>query len=261
MPLKTACLDPGHGGRDPGACGFIVEKEYTLKLALKTQNALVRNYQGVSVVMTRINDSYVALADRCSIANRAGSDCFVSFHINDGPAGANGFESFVLPNANRAKVLQQEIHKAVAPFLMAYHHITPALSEAEEVEIDGVEDPRDEEIEAQFKDRGRKFARFYVLANTLAPAVLLECGFVNSARDVALLQDGAFVDEFTGKIAEGIAAFLNLERKRVWNPQEEIDRLLQRGIINTPRQPSVFVQWGEFATVVNRILDKMEGRT
>jgi len=194
------------------------------------------------------------------IANEAKADCFVSFHVNDGPAGASGFESFVVPNANRAKVLQECIHEAITPFLVTHYNITPVQSYAEEVVLAGVDDLSDEEIEVQFKDRGRKFARYYVLVNTAMPAVLLECGFVNSARDVALLRDEKFVDEFTGKVADGIAKYLGLKQRSTYDPHAEIDKLFQRGIINTLRQPSVLVQWGEFAAVCNRILDRLEAK-
>ena len=82
--ISTICLDPGHGGRDPG---FVVaskqEKKYVLLLAQELQAMLVK--QGFKVVLTRKRDTFPELSDRAATANRAGADLFVSLHFNAFP--------------------------------------------------------------------------------------------------------------------------------------------------------------------------------
>jgi len=74
-------IDPGHGGKDPGATyGRLAEKDITLDIALRVASAL--RSQGVEVVMTRTRDEYVDLDERVSIANRSGPDFFISIHAN-----------------------------------------------------------------------------------------------------------------------------------------------------------------------------------
>jgi len=249
MGKKIVCIDPGHGGRDPGACGYIIEKHITLEISMYLKQNLVK-YSGIDVIMTRTSDVYVPLAERCRIANDAKADACISVHCNAG--GGEGFESYVLPNAQKAAELQRAIHEALAPMMLKTYGIYPVACVAEEVVLPY--SVPDEELEKVFRDRGRKYARFYILKYTKMPAVLLECLFVDNKRDAMLLKYGKFKENLAEKIAEGIASYLSV--KKAWDPQAEIDLLLEDGIINTRRTPDTPVNWGEFATVLNRLRGK-----
>jgi N-acetylmuramoyl-L-alanine amidase len=86
--IKTICLDPGHGGRDPGErVGAREEKECTLMLAFELREQLKQ--AGFKVSLTRASDKFVELPDRAAVARRAGADLFVSLHFNATETGRN----------------------------------------------------------------------------------------------------------------------------------------------------------------------------
>ncbi len=91
-------LDPGHGGRDPGAQGYVVEKQVTLDIAKRVAR-LLRERLRAEVVLTRADDATLALSDRTARANRESADLFVSIHANADPhAQRQGIETYVLDN-------------------------------------------------------------------------------------------------------------------------------------------------------------------
>ena len=83
------CLDPGHGGSDPGAVlGDRLEKDDNLKMALAVRDALERHgFENLSVMLTREDDTDLELQQRVDIANSAGATLFISFHRNSGGGG------------------------------------------------------------------------------------------------------------------------------------------------------------------------------
>ncbi|QJD97843.1 N-acetylmuramoyl-L-alanine amidase [Mucilaginibacter robiniae] len=81
--LKTIVVDAGHGGHDPGAYGsFSMEKNVTLAIAFKLQQAIQKDLPDVNVVMTRTTDEFVELHKRSEIANKAKGNIFISIHCN-----------------------------------------------------------------------------------------------------------------------------------------------------------------------------------
>lgn len=167
MPYIVA-IDPGHGGRDPGAVSQgRQEKDDVLRLALTVGAILEQN--GIKVVYTRTTDIYNTPFEKASKANAAGADLFVSFHRNATPTGeASGVEVLVYEDAG----LPAELARAI-------------LDELEEVGFD---------------NRGvieRK--NLVVLRRTQMPAVLIEVGFIDNPEDNEL-----FDQEFDA-IAQGIA--------------------------------------------------------
>ena len=84
--IKTIVVDPGHGGRDPGAIGRtgIAEKDIVLKIGLKLRD-LIATHLGSHVLMTRHQDMFVELEDRAKFANATEADLFISIHVNSHP--------------------------------------------------------------------------------------------------------------------------------------------------------------------------------
>lgn len=163
-------IDPGHGGKDPGAVGpsGLQEKDVVLKVALKVRD-LLESY-GYTVIMTRTTDVYLSLQERCDIANNNDADLFISIHNNSfSDPSANGTETFsYLPNdegGQVAKVMQSKLIAALG-----------------------------------LRNRGHKTADFYVLRNTKMPAVLTELAFISNPKEEALLK----TDEFQTKSAKAI---------------------------------------------------------
>ncbi|MBP3701719.1 MAG: N-acetylmuramoyl-L-alanine amidase [Lachnospiraceae bacterium] len=167
MPYIVA-IDPGHGGRDPGAVSEgRQEKDDVLRLALTVGALLEQN--GIDVVYTRTTDVYNTPFEKATMANNSGADLFVSFHRNATPSGeASGAEVLVYEDAGLPAELARNI-----------------LDELEQV---------------GFIDRGvieRK--NLVVLRRTQMPSVLIETGFIDNQADNEL-----FDQEFDS-IAEGIA--------------------------------------------------------
>ena len=171
-------IDPGHGGRDPGAVGIggLQEKQVIFPISLRVAELL--ESQGVVVVMTRREDVAVDLQTRADIANQAGSNLFVSIHANSislSRPDVNGIESYYASESGRrlAATLQASMLAATG-----------------------------------MRDRGVKQARFYVLRQTTMPAALVETGFVTGAQDAPRLADPAWRETMAQAIARGILQYL-----------------------------------------------------
>lgn len=167
---KLICIDPGHGGKQPGAVyGGLMEKDATLDIARMVARILKDAW--IDVVMTRDADEDVSLRERCNISNRANADAFVSIHLNAAKSkSAHGAETW-------------KWHRSTSPF------------------ADNVQDALIAATDA--KDRGvRLSSGFDVLKYTKAPALVVECGFMSNDKERALLFDKAY----QRKLAEGIAS-------------------------------------------------------
>ena len=176
-------IDPGHGGKDPGAAGNgLLEKNINLEISRRLAKNL-SDYD-VEVILTRDSDLYSDLADRCAMANKVKAHYFCSIHVNSG--GGTGFESYIYSGAKAdTENLRNTVHGAVAAYLR----------------------------DAGFVDRGKKKADFYVLRETIMPAVLLENLFIDHKIDAASLKNPAFLDGLARAITGGLATALGLQPK------------------------------------------------
>ncbi len=173
----VVAIDPGHGGRDPGAVGIggIQEKEIVLDISYQVARLLEQ--QGVQVVMTRTDDSEIDLEPRVSLASRVNATLFVSIHanaINMSRPDISGIETYYFDSGED---LARVIHASI---------------------LDGT----------GAKDRRVRQARFYVLRKSAMPSVLLEVGFVTGAEDAARLSDPAYRSQMAASIARGILYYL-----------------------------------------------------
>lgn len=230
--IKKIVFDPGHGGSgnngDPGAVnGNIKEKDITLTVVQKVINKL-SDYDLVNLT-TRVDDTYVSLSGRAEFANNHKADFFLSIHCNSHDnKDAHGFESFRHPNASSlTEGYQNLIHIEVAKTMNQYNIF----------------------------DRGQKKANLAVLRETKMPAVLLELAFLSNDREAKFLTNDKFLEDVAQGIVNGLVRAFSLVKKQpTWDPQLEVQKLIERGIINTPRSHANLVTWGEFAAVLNRIL-------
>ncbi len=170
-------IDPGHGGRDPGAVGIggLQEKQINTTISNRVQQQL--QAAGITVLMTRSSDVFVDLDARAQYANRAGANLFVSIHANAismSRPEVNGLETYYFSSGER---LARSIHNAVLR-------------------------------NVSMRDRGVRTARFYVLRYTTMPSVLVETGFVTGAEDAARFRDPAAVNRIADGIARGILDYL-----------------------------------------------------
>ncbi|MGO4890243.1 N-acetylmuramoyl-L-alanine amidase [Anaerobacillus sp. MEB173] len=175
---KVIAVDPGHGGRDPGASAFgVTEKEIVLDVGLRLQKKL--EAAGAKVVMTRSTDVFLTLDERVQIAKNANANSFVSIHVNGASAeSANGTETYWDRTNSSAdsKKLADLIQKQLTEKL-------------------------------KLRDRGVKEAGFYVIKNTTMPSVLVELGFVTNQTEAGKMKTAQFREDSAEAIYQGLLQF------------------------------------------------------
>ncbi|WP_084500811.1 peptidoglycan-binding protein [Halalkalibacillus halophilus] len=181
-------IDPGHGGRDPGAIGFgLTEKYVNLDISLKMKQFLENKYRGADIMLTRTTDEYHALESRSVMANEWGADYFVGVHNNAFNGNMHGFETFIHNGSVSSETVQHQrnIHTHV------YN----------EMRSDGI------------SDRGMKRSNFNVLRNTDMPAILFEYLFIDNRSEYELLRNSSYRTHLAEITADAIANSFNLSRK------------------------------------------------
>lgn len=180
-------LDPGHGGRDPGAVfGKLYEKTLTLRIAKRVKTELELKY-GVTVKMTRSTDKYVSLQERTNFANRQNADFFCSIHINAG--GGTGYEDFIydeLSDSSTSAKRREAFHNEIKKVLDKYN----------------------------IRNRGMKKKNLHVLRVTTMSAVLTENLFIDTEGDRELLNNSKFIEDIAVAHADGIVAALNIKKSK-----------------------------------------------
>lgn len=215
--LRRVVIDAGHGGVDPGALGKsgLREKDVTLDTAKRLANLL--RSQGVEVVMTRLNDRFVALPERVNRANSAKADLFVSIHANANRVRSlRGFEVYyVSPTVSDSKRAVEAAREGKPRIAAAsYAGYSPALTtilwdmvytsnRAESIELSRAI-CRLVDCTANTKILGVKDARFFVLKGAQMPAVLVEIGFVSNHDEELMLKNGYYRQVIAEGIAQGI---------------------------------------------------------
>ena len=198
--LYTVVIDPGHGGRDPGAIGKRgKEKNINLSVALKLGNLIQNNCKDVRIVYTRKNDTFVTLDKRAQIANNAKADLFISIHTNSVAKGrtVRGTETYTLglhrtdDNLEVAKK-ENSVILIESDYEQRYAGFNPNSSESYII-FEFLQDKNMEKsvelaslIQKQFKntakriDKGVHQAGFLVLRETSMPGVLVELGYIST---------------------------------------------------------------------------------
>jgi N-acetylmuramoyl-L-alanine amidase len=216
-PVRTVVVDPGHGGRDPGAIGVggLREKDVTLALARGLGRELERH--GFRVVFTREGDRTLGLEERTAIAESVSGDVFVSIHANAARRRSlRGVETYYLNENHERHSLNlaarengiprsqvNELQHALARLQMEeiMPHSQRLARLVQERIVNGLPRPKRPE------DLGVKKGPFYVLFLSNMPAVLIEAGFLTNRDDAARLRDSAYLGLLSRQIAEGLARY------------------------------------------------------
>ena len=193
-------IDPGHGGRDPGAIGKRgKEKNINLNVALKLGKLIQDNCKDVSIVYTRDKDTFVGLDRRAQIANNAKADLFISIHTNSVARGrtVRGTETYTLGlhrTEDNLEVAKKEnaVILIESDYEQRYAGFNPNSSESYII-FEFLQDKNMEKsvqlatlIQRQFKttakriDKGVHQAGFLVLRETTMPGVLVELGYIST---------------------------------------------------------------------------------
>lgn len=217
---RVVIIDPGHGGKDPGAIGptGLKEKEVTLGIALYLEK-LLKN-AGISTYSTRSKDEFVYLENRTNFANQKNGFVFVSLHANsvlNHRPSAKGIETFVLSSKyigasardvadreNRASRAHPEVDTDLALIIADLEesaNIKYSLDFAEIVQKKLAK-------YLKLENRGVKQAPFVVLKGANMVAVVIEVGFISNPKEEKLLKTNKFRENAAQALFEAIKYYI-----------------------------------------------------
>ena len=217
-------LDAGHGGHDPGNLGNgYLEKKIALSIVLQT-GAILEKQQGIKVIYTRKDDSFVDLYKRGEIANKANADLFVSVHCDSHTSNAYGAGTFVLGlHANQKNFEVAKKENSVIYLEDNYEERYADYDINSPESVIGLTIMQEEFLEesiqlasmiqGQFtsqlkrKDRKVKQAGFIVLHQTFMPSVLVETGFLTNKTEGAYLNSKKGQQQMGNAIAKAVIAY------------------------------------------------------
>jgi N-acetylmuramoyl-L-alanine amidase len=219
LRVKKIVLDPGHGGKDPGAMAYdLKEKDIVLKVAQKLAPILERNL-GCKVILTRNSDIFIPLEERTAIANTNDADLFVSLHTNASASiNAFGIETYFLnlttnPEAMRVAAFENatSTHQMsdlqnILSDILKNSKINESSRLARQVHnslVTGLE-----KNYSHIKSLGVKQAPFYVLIGAQMPAILVEMAFISNPNDAQHLKNDRFLERIASDISTGIKSYI-----------------------------------------------------
>ncbi|HIQ37212.1 MAG TPA: N-acetylmuramoyl-L-alanine amidase [Desulfocapsa sulfexigens] len=221
LGIRKIVIDPGHGGKDPGASAFgLKEKDIVLNIAQKLA-PILEEQTGAEVILTRSSDTFLSLEERTAIANTNEADLFISLHINAHPSPkVHGLETYYLSLSTNAEAMR------VAAFENSTS--THQMSDLQDILSDIMKNSKINEssrlagfvhnslcngIEGvqkkKFKNLGVKQAPFYVLIGAEMPAILAELAFITNPMDSENLNTDTFLDTIASAIVKGVKSYIH----------------------------------------------------
>ncbi|MEK7234533.1 MAG: N-acetylmuramoyl-L-alanine amidase [Elusimicrobiota bacterium] len=223
---RLVVIDPGHGGKDPGAIGGRGTREKDVNLAAAIELSRVLKERGdFDVLLTRDEDVFIPLSERSELANTNNADLFVSLHCNAADSKReNGFEVYSVSEtatdpaaealaASENAVLELEgknPQDETAKMILLAMTKTEMINESAAFSALSVKAIGKR---VNIAERGAKQAAFYVLRGTHAPAILVEMAYVSHAKDEAKLSSRRFRRKMAEGVASGIADYA---RRQGW---------------------------------------------
>ncbi|MBN2592051.1 MAG: N-acetylmuramoyl-L-alanine amidase [Sedimentisphaerales bacterium] len=175
----TVVIDPGHGGKDPGATSVLGYYEKDVNLAVALDVARLLDQRGLRVKMTRTDDYFVELEDRAAIANNLDADLFVSIHADSFPKSSRrGYTIYI---AKSASFSSRKAANVIARSMSG----------------------------TGLNSFGVQTANYHVLTATRGPAVLVELGYLSNRQEAAMLRSSSFQDRLAQAVADGICVYFD----------------------------------------------------
>lgn len=220
----TLVIDPGHGGKHPGAIGKrgTRESDVNLKVALAFGKKIKEKHPEIKIIYTRTTDKYLSLGARAAIANKAKADLFISIHANASPKrSAHGCQTFTLGAGSDAEAIaaakyeNDEVYKeegsghnyasnsnesAILSDILLGHDIKRSISCAEHIQRGMVK-------HSKLYDRGVASAGFWVLHQTEMPRILIELAFISNDKEERYLASNNGQKQLATGIFEGFSAY------------------------------------------------------
>jgi len=213
---KVIVIDPGHGGKDPGAVGYKGYREKIVVMQISSELKNILKSRGYKVYMTRSNDRFLKLRERTTFANKKKADLFISIHANAvGKKIAHkvhGVESYYLDKSrsskakkvaaleNSADMSQMDFYgKESFLHTLSSHNIIASNKLA--IDLQGGMLSSLRKSYKNVKDGGVRPAPFWVLVGAQMPSVLVEVGFISNPMEAKRLVN----KDYQKKIALGLA--------------------------------------------------------
>jgi N-acetylmuramoyl-L-alanine amidase len=212
--FRTVILDPGHGGKDPGATNpYGTEANYNLKVAGLVKKQL--EAKGFKVLMTRNSNVYLSLQERVNLANAVKENAiYVSIHFNSGGSSARGIETFTLSPPG-VPHYDHDFKTADLQTRAGNEHDSANIALATSVHGSILR-----RLGKNTLDRGIKRARFSVLSGVTHPAILLEGGFMSHPYEARLIENEAYQKAIASGVIDAIGKYrFAVSRKPAGAPQ------------------------------------------
>ncbi|NOZ54558.1 MAG: N-acetylmuramoyl-L-alanine amidase [Gammaproteobacteria bacterium] len=220
LNVKTIVIDPGHGGKDPGAVGASVyEKDIALDVAKRLRDRLLE-YEGYRVLMTREVDETMALNDRVNFANANSADLFISIHVNYFPGDQKSFiETYYFGPTDDSKIAElaarenNNSHYPYAEFKEIILKIGDTLKSQESKQLAYAVQrnlhKQMHKIDKGTRDHGIKAAPFVVLLGLDAPGILAEVSCLCNRDEEQRLKTSEHRESIASFLEKGIVTYLN----------------------------------------------------
>lgn len=214
-------IDPGHGGRDGGAPGYIrkiYEKDVNLKIAKILANKIKKELN-CEVILTRSTDRYLTLEERTAFANTKDADIFISIHTNAArKRGAYGIETYFLNLATDPEAILVAARENATS--------TKNISDLGSILNDLMQNAKIDESKRlakrvqdslcsrlsrhykKIKNKGVKQAPFYVLLGAKMPSILVETSFISNPRECKRLTDYTYLSRLCDGIVDGLQKYI-----------------------------------------------------
>ena len=222
--IAAIIIDPGHGGKDPGASAThkigektvtLKEKDITLSASKKLADLLKAAFPEKKILLTRTNDSYVTHEARVSVANTVPlkdneAVIFISIHVNAHVnKNARGYEVWYLPPETQRELINRDKNAENAEIVHILNDMLQAEYITESIQMGRfILNRIKEKLGNQLPSRGLKAENWYVVLNARMPAILVELGFVSNIDDAKLMADDAHLKLYSEALYKGIADFI-----------------------------------------------------
>ena len=219
LGIKRVVLDPGHGGKDPGAVGIggLLEKDIVLKVAKKVARKITKEL-GIEVTLTRKRDVFLRLEERTAIANTKQGDLFISIHANSAESSkARGIETYYLDLAttqDEMKIAAKENASATKKFSDLQKILSSLMKNSKKNEsaqlASLVQTNLFNGLSKKFKDvrnHGVKKAPFIVLIGAQMPSILTEIAFISNPTEAKRVLSDRYLEAIADNITSGVVDY------------------------------------------------------
>lgn len=224
--VDSIVIDPGHGGKDPGARSkYGVEKVYVLDMALRLGKKIKKEFPDVKVLYTRDSDVFIPLHERAALANRNKASLFISIHCNANPHSnkLRGTESYVMglhksndnlelaKRENNVVLLEENYKKTYKGFdpnsPLAHIMLSNYQSSFRQQSLQIASLIEQKIKKTGYPSRGVKQAGFLVIWETTMPSVLFEAGYLTNAQDGAYLASSQGREEIAHSLFDAFKSY------------------------------------------------------